>query len=500
MATTTPGITAAGLVTERYPEARARVVTIWRSKFGQNSPTGPGTENGLIIDVIALMVALMWESVAGVHSGSFFRSAVDRALDMWVDAFGFERIQPTPSSVVLTFYGDAEATIPALLQTQTDAGTLWATLAEAEFPATDSAVWIILVTEVLADDYVITADDVYTVSAVGDETLAEIAQQLVNEASASAFIELTYAGDNSDGLPILVLRSVDGAEGMITVEGPLEKYPGVEVDAECTVDGPTLAVAGSIIELVTASSGVVGVINEDDAIAGALEETNATLKRRFLAGQGVYEKGTARAVESALLRLAQTYELAYAEAHARENVTAVEVDGVPPHAIAPLVYMPGIPAEEIAAAILATKANGYQSFGDVETVLLDSHGDAITIGHTNATEAYLHVQITILVTGEAWPSEGEPLAAIEAALADDATGTGWLLEVGRLQLGVDLYRLDLHGPIIEAVGVGAIKSMMVELATTPDPDDTPAFADDDLTVDTVTVLIPAGARVTAVLA
>jgi len=494
----TPGLTAAGLITERYPEARERVVGLWRSKFGQNSPTAAGTENGLIIDVIALAVALVWESVGGVYGGSFFRSAVDRGLDLWIDAFGFERIQPSPSTVVLTYFGEAGATIPELLQAQTDVGTVWATDAEAEFPAADSAVWVILVTEVAADDYTITADAPYTVAADGDETLAELAALLVAEVSASAFVTLTYPGDTPEGLPILILRSISGAEGALSVDGPLEQYPGVDVAASCTVDGPTIAAAGSIVELVTASSGVVGMINEGDAVAGALEETNAAVRRRFLLGQGVYEKGTARAVESALLRLAQTYSLPYAEARARENTTAAEVDGVPPHSIAPLVYMPGISDEEIAAAILATKANGYQSFGDTEVELLDSHGDAIEIAFTRAIEAYLHVRITITTVGEAWPAEGEPLAAIELALADDSTGEGWLLEPGRLRIGVDLYRLDLHGSIVDAVGVGAIKAMTVELATTADPDDVPTFADADLVVDALTVLIPAGARVTAV--
>lgn len=494
-----PGLTAAGLVIESYKVARERVASNWRSKMGQNSPTDTGSENGLIIDVIALSVGLLWESVEGVYSGSFFRSSIDRALDLWIDAFGFERIEPTPSSASVVFYGDAEATLAAGSLARTELDTRWGTTSEAELPATVSALWVVLVTDVVAGDYTITAGNDYTVPVDGSETLAEIAEAFVELIDGDPFVTLAYPGDNPDGLPVLVLRSVDGSEGIVSIsDGELEAYRGVDVELECTVDGPTVAAAGTIYALVAAVTGIEGVINEADAVLGTLEESNTSIKRRFLNGQGVYEKGTARAVESSLLRLAQSYDLVYGEARARENTTDAEVDGVPAHSIAPLVYMPGVPDDEIAAAILAVKANGYRSHGDVETILLDSHGDAVTVGHTHATEAYLHVEVTILVVGELWPSGGDPLTAIEQALAYDALGTGWLLEPGRLQIGADLYRLDLHGPITEAVGVGAIKSMTVKLATTAAPEDVPTFVDDDLDVDGITVLIPAGSRVSVV--
>jgi hypothetical protein len=494
-----PGLTAAGLVIESYKVARERVASNWRSKMGQNSPTETGSENGLIIDVIALSVALLWESVAGVYSGSFFRSAIDRALDLWIDAFGFERIEPTPSTASAVFYGDSEATLAQGTLARTDIDTRWQTTADAAIPELESAVWVILVLDVVAGDYTITAGNDYTVPVVGSETLEEIAEAFVDLIAGDPFVELVYPGNDPDGYPVLVLRGVSGEAGVVEIaEGELEAILAVDVDLECTVDGPTVAAAGTINALVATVTGITGVINETDAVLGTLEESNTSIKRRFLNGQGVYEKGTARAVESALLRLAQSYDLAYAEARARENTTDAEVDGVPAHSIAPLVYMPGVPDDEIAAAILAVKANGYQSHGDVVTILLDSHGDAITVGHTLATEAYLHVEIEITVVGELWPSGGDPLTAIAQALAYDELGTGWLLEPGRLRIGADLYRLDLHGPITESVGVGAIKSMTVWLATTAAPEDTPTFADADLVVDGLTVLIPAGSRVSVV--
>lgn len=488
----TVGLTAVGLTVERFPEARERIVGLWRSRMGQNSPTGPGTENGLVIDVIGLAVALVWESAAGVHSGSYLRSGVDRSLDEIVGAFGFERIPASPSTAVVTFYGTAEATVIAGSLVEADTGIQWTGQVEAELgDGIEGLVWAVRLLEVVDGTYELTITGEPTYTLTGPGTLPELAVAFVAEISASSLAVAVYAGDDLDGFPILVLRSLDDTPIEVVVDGPLDLFAAVDVDVRATVTGPNLAGAGAIRILPFAISGIEGVINEADALEGAERETNPALRTRFILGQGVHEKSTARAVVSALLRLAALYKLQHGEAIARENTSAVEVDGLPPHSMSPLVYLPGVPAEDIATALLFVKTNGYQCFGEIETVLVDSKGSAITIGHTEATEAYLHVRFTVVTVGSAWPGD-TGYNAIEAGAA------AWLTLPGRLSIGVDLYRLDLSGAALDQLPAFAVKALTVELAITAAPGDVPTFAAADLVVSSTTVLIPAASRVSAV--
>lgn len=494
----TPGITHAGLVTERFPAARRRVADLWRGRFGQNSPIASGTENGGIIDVIALCVSLLWEGFEGTFSGSFLRSSVERALDLWVDGFGFTRLEAAPSRVLLTAWGDAEATLPeATVVTVRGTGSPFATATAAQVnDGIAGLVWIVYVVDVTLGPFELVVGGLSFEIVPANVSIPDVSQQYVDAIVAGSpdatagYVRRATVSEGGHG--VIVIRSL--TDGPITVTGSsaVTVYPAVDVEAVALDDGPTSASRGSLVDLAAPVVGIVGVANAIEAQLGRGDETNSELRRRFLLGQGRREKATRRAVRSALLRLAEEYELPYAEARARENTSDEWVDGRPPHSIAPLYYLPGIPFEVIAAAILDVRSNGYQSFGSETAIVLDSGGLAVEIGATPATVAYLWVRITVNTVGETWPTDYNPIAAILASVR------AWLVTPGRLEIGVDLYRLDLHGPVLAAVPVGAIKVLVVELATTAAVDDAPTYVDADLVVGDETVLVPEAARVSVV--
>lgn len=500
----TPGLTLAGLVPERFPAARRRIAELWRGRYGQDSPTGEASVNGGIIDVIALSVSMLWEGFEGIFAGSFLRSAVERSLDLWVDGFGFDRLLAQPSRALVTAWGDALATVPtAAVIAVTGTGARFATVESVQLhDGLAGATWVVIVIlagpvfGVPVTDFQVTVDgvphDVEDLDPVAGVVAESMAAAIRNESAVATAVVAGTLPASQGGHPVIVIRSLTAATITVSAAPDFEVFAAADVLASALESGPVTASAGSLVQLVAPLTGIAGVINAAEALLGRDDETNAELRRRFVLGQGRREKATRRAVRSALLQLAEAAELPYAEARARENTSDVEVDGLPPHSIAPLYYLPGIPFIAIAQAILDVRSNGYQSFGSETAVVLDSGGQAVLIGATPATVGYLHVRISILVVGETWPTDYDPIAAILSSVR------AWLVTPGRLEIGVDLYRLDLHSPVLAAVPVGAIKSLKVELATTALVGDAPTFADDDLVVSDVTVLVPADERVSVV--
>lgn len=494
---TTIGLTPAGLVVERLPEARERVVEIWRGKFGQGSPTRTGTENGLVIDVAALLVVLLWETAEAVDGGSYLATAQGIQLDLWVAPFGFSRIQPSPSSAAVILFGTASATAAAgtLAEVSTTA-TQWALVDEVELgPSPSATLWVVTVDEAASGVvYSITLGaTLYSILvelALDVEAIADLLAGLVNAGSQAT---ADVVGVDAEGRAVIVVESLAAAFTATSSARTTTHSAGRGV-VEAVVDGPTTAGVGVIDGLAGPTAGISGLISTAEADVGSDLETDAELRRRFLLGAGRRERGTTRAVRAGLLALAEAASLDYYEATIRENTTPAEVGGIPPHSIAPLVYLPTVTDAEVAASIAEARPAGIRSFGSTEVEVADagSPGGVVVIGFTRATERYLHVRVTVVTAGEGWPDEGDPVTAIETAIA------AWLTTPGVLRVGVDLYRLNVIGVALAALPVSAIADANVELATTLTPLATPSFAAADLVVAETEILIPSSARVTVV--
>ena len=493
------GVTFTGFVAERFPEARARVVVLWKGRFGESSPTQPGTVQGLIIDVIANVVALLWESVEDVYANSFLRSAFDRGLDNWVTAFGFLRGLPTQSSGAVVFWGDALAQAPtATALAVGSTGARFATTESAQIHNNEGQVWVYLITDATQAGYSISIDpgaEVFNVVPADADPLV-IAGQLRDEINGgSAVATAVVAGLSLDGDGVLVVFASD--PGVDIVVDDFDELYQVAVPAAlagvlAVAAGPVQAVAGSLNTLVFGASGIQGVINAADVEVGDSREQDGVFRRRFLLGQGVNEKATTRAIRSAILRLAQAQGLVGAEVKCRENTEDVVVDGLDPHSIAPLVYAPGLDPDLINQAILDTKANGYKSTGSVTTNLIDSSGLGVVVGHTPATVLYLHVRVELDVLGENFPGGVNSLEAIRLRIADD------LGAQGRLQIGTDLYRTEIVASVVSAMPPASIKALTVLLDATPAPDDPPTVAAVDLEPDDFEILVADATRIIVV--
>lgn len=463
-------ITAAGFDTPRLPEARARVVELWRSRFGNNADTGSASPDGLMIDVLSLLLALSWQGIGAAYASAYFDTAQGVSLDLVLGLFGRRRLAATESTVGLIWYGTNATTVPSGSQARVeDTDTVFAT--DAAVDLDEDVALVVRVDDVEnSTAYTVTLDgNAHTYTSDGSATMAEIVAGIVAALDGEAEVSAVYdAGLDPDGLGLVYVELASAVTHSTSAN--LTAYAAGLVDSTATTTGALQALAGSVNVIVTPAAGVTGVATISDAIAGRALETDSELRARHLS---TLSRNGARSPEALAAR---AMELAGAEAMiVRENEgPTVDANGLPPHSFELLAL--GGDDDEIAALIWNQKPAGIRAYGTTEVDVLDSRGRSHVIGFTRPTVLYGWARVTI-TAGEGYPTSGTPLDTIADALAL-ALGSGGARAP---RMGQDVYRVGLYGLITSAVpGVAGI---VIELATTLTEGGTPTYAEADITVD-----------------
>ena len=131
-----------------------------------------------------------------------------------------------------------------------------------------------------------------------------------------------------------------------------------------------------------------------------------------------------------------------------ENETdETDSDGLPPHSIEAIVY--GGTDANIAAAIHARKAAGIQTYGGQSAQVLDASGKLRRIKFSRPTPVPIYVQISDLVTSDAYAGD----AALKAAIVEYiGSAAGDIAESG-LAIGETVYYNRLMCPVNNTPGV-----------------------------------------------
>lgn len=495
-------IDATGLQTPRFPEARALVVARWKSKFGENAQTASDTPDGLLIDVLSLLVTLLWEAVAGVYAAQYFRTAAGIALDYVLDKFARSRIAASSSTASAVFYGDTASAVTSAIASVADTARRFAADADGTTVGDgDGGPMVVrVVNAVDGNTYAIDVDTTTesTVVAPADSTNASIADLLAVELAAdNPSATVNRAGLNPAGDAIIVLE--DLGAGVVTVGGSADVSAdqavdyGVRLAMTAELTGPLTALAGTLNTLEVSLSGIRGVCNTADATPGRNRETDPEYRARHLdrlgsGGAASAPKIRARVLERVLDDNGDPH-VEYCQVF--QNLTAdVDSDGRPAHSFETVwIGTAGTAVEALVAAeILEAGPAGILPYGSITTEVTDAGGQVREIGHSRGTE--LLAWLTIVVTpGEGYPAVGDPLAAIETAVVEYLT-----IGDGQLGLGDDLLRYRLATPINAAVPGVANAVITTGVGATE-----PAYTAADLEVDGDEILRFDSARVTVTL-
>jgi hypothetical protein len=171
------------------------------------------------------------------------------------------------------------------------------------------------------------------------------------------------------------------------------------VAAECTVNGPTHANAGTVTAIVTPGPGIVAVTNVHDVILGADTESDESLRQRRELELRQSGSGTKDAIIADILAIENDDgSKPVRSAQIIENNTDATVNGVPPHSYQLIVWDgPGMDADD----------------DDVTAVVFANHVPGINAFAVRPTQRTLTISITLRYT-TAYVGD----AAVKQALAD----------------------------------------------------------------------------------
>ena len=495
---------ATGLQLPRFPDARALIVQRWKAAYGDNAQTSSDSPDGLTIDILALLLTLLWEAVGETYANSFFGTSEGISLDMLLDLFARPRLPEIKSTASAIWYGSPSTLIAAnnvasvedVAENRFTNGTTTATTGTAG--AHDAVAIRINAVGVATDVYSVDVDSTeFTTTLTGGETVESIRDDLVTALGAAPGV-VASAGTAPQDRALLVLAGPGASTATIgaspTVAADIALFDGARIAVAAEETGPKIALAGTLNTIETPQLGVDGVTSTTDAIVGTNLETDTAYRIRHLDVLNSDGCGTPEAIRARILVNVVTSEFV----RVFENETAFEdIDGRPPHSFEAVVVsvdgtVPGSDDADYAAEIFGCKPAGIQAFGDTVVQVEDTQGNLHPIGLSRGTESYLHLDITV-VPGEGYPTTGDPLGAIEAAVALYFQKGG----AAALELGDDFYRFSVGTPVGATIPPPAIASITVLTDDTPNPLDVPSFTAADIIVADDAILRVDSSRIAA---
>lgn len=206
------------------------------------------------------------------------------------------------------------------------------------------------------------------------------------------------------------------------------------------------ALAGEVNSIVNPTFGIESVINPE-VIEGGLDlETDEEFRERYKKSYSRAGGSTVPALTAAILDIDDVVD-----AEVRENFTMVEVDGIPPKAIACFVF--GGSDDEIAQTIYDNKPAGIEAFGQIYKYIEDKKGFKHKIGFTRAKTQEVYVRLKIKKSEGYKGDEAVKRAIINYIGGIDSDG----ITYSGLKLGDDVIISKVIGSVMCLGGVADVE-------------------------------------------
>ena len=261
-------------------------------------------------------------------------------------------------------------------------------------------------------------------------------------ATASKGIVTIYGLDGSFIDKGFKIASKDG-KIFETVEAVRIEHESVDVEVRSVALGKNTNVdKETITEIVNPTFGITSVINKEETTGGLYVESDTEFRERYKKSYSRVGGSTVPALTAALLDIDRVVDC-----EVRENVTMVEVDGIPPKSVACFVY--GGEDDEIIQAIYENKPAGIEAFGSTVKDVKDKKGLVHKIGFTRANVQTIYVKVGITKDEDYKGDEVVKRSVVNYIGGFDAEG----IEYSGLKLGEDVVYSKLLGKIMCPDGV-----------------------------------------------
>ena len=183
-------------------------------------------------------------------------------------------------------------------------------------------------------------------------------------------------------------KSADGREYRTLASAVIGENGTVEVEAESVLYGKEQNIEAEKITIVSYPEARIRSVSNKIFIGGREEETDQELRDRFEKTKGNKGKSNIDGIERSVLEVA-TVDSVIVE----ENNEDTMQNGIPPHAIR--VIVSGGEDEEVAKAILESKAAGIATAGDTTCQVKDNRNRMRTVKFQRTTDIAIHISVKV---------------------------------------------------------------------------------------------------------
>lgn len=401
------GITSTGFIIKRIDIIKLELEASYREKFGESIDLDPESFFGQLIGIHAEREALIWEGMQAMYFSQYRATAEGTSLDDVNALVLVPRLEALASTATIRARGDVNTLIPT--------GSVVSLLNNTDVRFTTQTDYIIAsptnnIQKLIFSE--VPTSGTYTISFAGQTTTSlaynASAANIVSALEALNNIEdVEVTGDYSTGFTI-EFQGVDGEiqQKTFTTTSSLFKSAvaiiidviivdegGSYIDMRtiCTVTGPIIAAANTLVTIETSISGWDSAYNIESATPGRDIETDEDYRLRAEQSTQQSKSGTTEAIRNTILEVDNVLN-----ASVLENTTlVVDTDGIPGKAFEAIVS--GGLDQDIFDTIWATKPAGIQSFGNTSGTALDSQGVAHDISFSRPENVLIYIDITVTV-------------------------------------------------------------------------------------------------------
>lgn len=220
--------------------------------------------------------------------------------------------------------------------------------------------------------------------------------------------------------------------------------------ATCTVKGPVVALTGTLVKILTPTSGLSSVTNSDDSDGGEDDETDAELRAR----QQLSTANSARSIiDSVYGKLTGIAGVTHVKIFQNRTLTT-DARGIPPKSAAVVIIGGSDPY--ISQAIF--QSLDCDTYGTTYSEQIDEQGIVYPVYFSRPEDVDVYVAIEIeIVDATLWPSDGEDKIKeyVLAWALSGAAGIGITEDYGRggYLPGDTVYASELFTPVHNQLGI-----------------------------------------------
>jgi uncharacterized phage protein gp47/JayE len=445
------GVTAEGFRRPTFEEILNEYQSLAREILGPVN-FGPESAIGQQLSIQAEREDRAWAAMEATYLSQYPNTASRRSLDNAVQLTGIVRLPATRTIGQVVLIGVPGTSIPQGNQfsvAQTNATFETVTTVTID-PAIALEAFLTFPTVLPTTAYTVTINGTpYTYTSDSSPTADEIIDGLIAQLPP-------LVDGEKQGTTLRIISGDFVSSFVLSVSANITvSLIGTPAQMRAINTGPTLALAGTLINIVNPVVGLERIFNYTDLPTGRNEETDSELRARRQESLQVVGSATVEAIRS---RLIQNVADVLAVSIVENRSDTADMDGRPPHSYE--VVVSGGVNEEVAQEIWNTKPAGIETTGDIEIIVTDSQGGLQPIRFTRPTDKYIWVNVELTLNGNgSFPDGGE------VAIKQNIVAYGQTLGVG----GKVLFQA-LFGPVYAVPG---IVNAEIEIASTPSPTDDP---------------------------